>query len=217
MTIPNRPGKHLCPECSHTRRNKRLHKPVPCVTSGVMRKTPEIAPSRLAEIVDYNPATGLLVWKARPREHFVNDKAFGRWATVMVGAPAFAQLDRAGYLAGQLAKQTYRAHRVAWAMGHGEWPKGQIDHINGDRRDNRLNNLRLVNNQENMKNAKMPTTNSSGYVGVYWFEPRKRWRAAIGLSGKVKTIGYFDTKEEAAAARKEAERFYGFHAGHGSR
>lgn len=180
-----------------------------------MRKTPEIEPSLLAEIVDYDPETGILLWKVRPREHFASDRAFGRWRTMMAGQPAFAQPDPSGYLAGQLAKQTYRAHRVAWALSSGEWPQGQIDHINGIKTDNRASNLRVVSNQENTRNAKKPRTNTSGYVGVYWFAPRKRWRAAIGLSGKVKTIGYYDTKEEAAAARKEAERQYGFHEKHG--
>jgi len=212
---PTRSGKQLCPECSHTRRNKTLAQKCFLCNKRIMRKVPEIEPSRLAEIVDYDHATGLLRWKARPREHFSNDRAFRRWSTLMVGLPAFAQPDRAGYLSGQLAKRTYRAHRVAWALHYGEWPAGQIDHINGDRRDNRISNLRHVSNQENAKNAKMPVTNTSGYVGVYRYEPRNKWRAAIGVSGKVKTIGYFDSKEEAYKARMKAEVEYGFHPQHG--
>lgn len=108
-------------------------------------------------------------------------------------------------------EQRYKAHRVAWALHYGEWPKGAIDHINGDGADNRIANLRDVDtrtNQQNQRRAK--SNNSTGWLGVY-FAPkgyrRKRFRAGIARGdGTYWTIGYFATAEEAHAAYVEAKR-----------
>ena len=80
-------------------------------------------------------------------------------------------------------------------------PKGkQVDHINGNTLDNTRSNLRICSSSENLCNRKAPRQNTSGFKGVSWFERDKKWRARIGAKCKQKTIGYFDTKEEAAKA-----------------
>ena len=99
-------------------------------------------------------------------------------------------------------------------MVTGEWVT-ELDHINGDRLDNRIENLRPVTRQENLKNQKRSIANTSGVTGVYWDRETGKWRALIRIGGKVKTIGRFLSFEEAVMARKEAERKNGYHANHG--
>jgi hypothetical protein len=97
----------------------------------------------------------------------------------------------------------------------GDFPEDQIDHINGVRSDNRWCNLRAVSRQENAKNKRTPSDNSSGVIGVCWDRREKKWRAEI-QSGKVKhALGHFPEFSDAVAARKKAERDLEFHKNHG--
>lgn len=80
----------------------------------------------------------------------------------------------------------------------------QIDHINRNRLDNRKSNLRIANQSENMANASLRKDNTSGFRGVYWFKPYKKWKVSISMGGKEHHIGYFCNKEDAINARKEA-------------
>lgn len=110
----------------------------------------------------------------------------------------------------------YQAHRVAFAYHKGRWPTDQIDHINGIRDDNRIENLREVGHLENHRNKKMPTTNTSGLCGVMWIRDRCKWRADIFFSKRKPVyLGTFDNLLDAAAARKSAELKFGFHENHG--
>lgn len=109
----------------------------------------------------------------------------------------------------------YYAHRLAWLYVFGEWPDGQIDHINGVRSDNRITNLRSVSNRENHKNTKLRSDNTSGVNGVYWSNVRSKWIAQIVDDEKVKFLGAFANLEDAAKARKKAELANGFHPNHG--
>jgi hypothetical protein len=120
-----------------------------------------------------------------------------------------------GYIYMQIAGKKYAGHRLAWLSVYGHFPDGQIDHIDGNRSNNALSNLRVVSNQVNQQNSSLRIDNSSGQVGVSWFKTRLTWRAVINVSGKQTTLGYFKILEEAIAARKKAETHYGFHANHG--
>lgn len=95
-------------------------------------------------------------------------------------------------------------HRAIWAMTHGEWPVLDIDHINGDRSDNRLANLRVATRQQNIGNSGKRRNNTSGYKGVTAY--KGRWRAQIGAAGYRKALGVFDTPELAHAAYCAAAR-----------
>lgn len=99
-------------------------------------------------------------------------------------------------------------------MHYGNWPQ-HIDHINGDRLDNRIENLREVDRAENMKNMRMPADNTSGFVGVT--RHYEKWKAQITVNGKHIYLGRFDHKKDAIAARIAANRKFGFHENHGSR
>ncbi len=119
------------------------------------------------------------------------------------GSLADTKLDTYGYRMVRVGGKGYLAHRLAWFMFHGEWPSGDIDHINRDRTDNRLSNLRLATRQQNLRNARLSSLNSCGSKGVHLYQGRY-WSAAIWNDGKKKHLGYFDTQELAAEAYRQA-------------
>lgn len=174
----------------------------------------EISPAELARLLHYCPATGALTWLPRPPEMFRTEVERQRWHDDYCGKPALTS-NCQGYRIGRVMGAFHRAHRVAWAITHGVWPTGHIDHINGDRADNRLVNLRDVTRVENQHNMKMMANNTSGVNGVYWRSDRQKWCAAMSVSGRVLRLGNFHTKEEAIAAREAANDTYGFSERHG--
>ena len=99
-------------------------------------------------------------------------------------------------------------HRVAWFLHYGEWPCRQIDHVNGNRSDNRIANLRLATNSENVCNRGKPKNNTSGFKGVSWNSGRRAWLATIRRKGSNKNLGYFATREAAADAYNRAALKY---------
>lgn len=121
-----------------------------------------------------------------------------------------------GYVTVGVDKKKHYAHRIIWEMLYGTIPAGtQIDHINGNRSDNRLCNLRLASNHENSKNQKRKSNNSSGFTGVSWDSQTQRWRAHITVNGKTKSLGRYLEEIDALSARKDAEIKYKFHENHG--
>lgn len=165
-------------------------------------------------MIKYEPTTGCLFWKKRPRQTFDTDFAWKAWNGRYAGKQAGSASARK-YLYVKIQKRCLLAHRVAWALHYGEWPSQCIDHINGNRQDNRLENLRSVSEKENNKNLSIRSDNKSGVVGVRWLDNRRKWYADIRVSKKLLHLGYFETKAEAVAARKQAETKFGFHSNHG--
>ena len=108
----------------------------------------------------------------------------------------------------------YKAHRILWKIKYGYDPVG-IDHINGNRIDNRLINLREADQLENMKNVCIQKSNTSGFVGVSWNKAKNAWDARIECNKKIYRLGRFKNKEDAIRARKDAEVKHGFHPNHG--
>ena len=97
---------------------------------------------------------------------------------------------------------------------HGCWPPHEIDHINRNRADNRLSNLRLATSQENKGNTRILASNKSGMKGVYWHKLRGKWAACISVNNANTHLGLFASKEEASAAsRKAAAEHFGEYAG----
>jgi hypothetical protein len=133
----------------------------------------------------YLPETGQFLWKVS-RPH------------IKVGDAAGC-LTPTGYVLLSIDDVKYKAHRIAWLIAHGSLPKIDIDHINGDRSDNRISNLRAVSRQINLQNMRHANRlNKSGLLGVS--PNHKRWAASIRINGKKKHIGTFDTPNEAQAA-----------------
>ncbi len=102
------------------------------------------------------------------------------------------------------------AHRVAYAIWFGEWPSQQIDHINGNRADNRIANLRQVDASGNQRNKLVSKVGASGNIGVYWHAATNKWLASIGLNGRQTHLGLFEQKSDAVDARRRAELENGF-------
>jgi hypothetical protein len=158
--------------------------------------TVDLTAQALRTILRYDPETGHFFWSNPPNR--TNPRLVGRIAGWKYSGD---------YWHIRVQGRLYRAHRLAWLYVHGEWPKYQIDHINGIRTDNRIANLRDVSHQANCENKRSPRSdNKSGYLGVSWSAHGHSWKASIGFSGKVKNLGYFATAEAAHAAYVEAKR-----------
>jgi hypothetical protein len=143
-------------------------------------------------LLRYDSETGLIYWVAKGKG--------------MIKKKAAGTLLHSGYLGICIGPKRWQAHRVAWALHHGEWPKDQIDRINGVKTDNRICNLREATNCQNSKNLGLSKANKSGTKGVSYEKYTDRWKATIRVDGKSISIGRFNSIEEAAQARKLADQ-----------
>jgi hypothetical protein len=178
------------------------------------------SPSVLRQLIDYDPETGALVWRVRDVSFFTDGKrcaihCMRLWNARCAGKPALRCKSSGGYFSGRILYRPCLAHRVGWAIYSGAWPENEIDHINGDRLDNRIANLRSATSQENNRNRAIGINNTSGAIGVYWNVSKSKWAAQIHINGKQKHIGHFKSKDEAIEARVKASAECGYHSNHG--
>jgi hypothetical protein len=179
-----------------------------------------IPPEMLCELLEYCPDTGLLTWKARTEKWFKSGYRTARgnaanWNAKHAGKTAAKRSPR-GYVRIALLGAEYYAHRIAWAIHYGEWPRGEIDHVNHDPSDNRISNLREVSRTDNCKNQSMSSLNTSGVTGVCWDSRKKRWISHITVNNYRHRLGLFVQFDAAVKARRDAEKLYGFHPNHGA-
>lgn len=149
--------------------------------------TVNLTGARLRQLLQYNPATGFFFWLVRP------------CPSVHIGDQAGTRSKAHGYIRIQVMGRIYGAHRLAWLHVHDAWPSSEIDHINGDRADNRLENLRNVSKAGNMQNKKR-SASATGLIGVSFRICRGKFQASIGVGGRQFHLGHFDTAAEARAA-----------------
>lgn len=169
----------------------------------------------LRKLLSYDPETGKLTWLERAENPNETVASIRRWNACYAGTIGFTTVNISGYYYGAVYNQKCLAHRVAWAIYYGEWPKAQLDHINRNRKDNRIVNLRPATPGENNKNRNRQTNNKSGVTGVSWCAKARAWRAQIQVNGKNKCLGTFTSKPEAVAIRRAAEKTHNFHPTHG--
>jgi hypothetical protein len=143
----------------------------------------------LKSLLRYDPDTGCFCWRERRGSSHAGKLA--------------GSLHSRGCVHISIFKKLHKAHRLAWLYVHGEWPDGEIDHINGVPNDNRICNLRVVTRSENMQNTRRR------YKGVTF--KRGYWRARISLDNHQIFLGQFKNREDALAARKAAELKYHTH------
>ena len=147
---------------------------------------------RLKDVVEYDSMTGIFV----RREHIRRAPAGS-----IVGTKRSN-----GYLAMKIDGESYYLHRLAFLYVTGSMPSDNVDHINGDKSDNRFSNLRPATVSQNSMNRPKQTNNTSGYKGVLWDKSKEKWKAQI----KSRFIGYYNTAEAAHQAYiKVAEREFG--------
>lgn len=184
----------------------------------------ELTFSQVDAVLKCNPETGELFWKERTTSMFslgrltpeTNASIFNQ---KFAGKAALNAISNSGYRKGRVLGRCSQAHRVVWLLCFGEWPADQIDHINGNRSDNRIVNLRCVTASENGRNAQHPKRSKSGAIGVRHSRATTKdsWQARITVGGKVISLGVFSTVEEAVFARQAAQKAYGFTDRHGYR
>lgn len=144
--------------------------------------------TRLRELLEYDPATGAFRWRKG---------GTGRYYAGRIAGATSVQ----GYRVINFDGEKLRAARLAWLYMTGKWPDEHVDHINGDRGDDRWANLREATRAENLHNVGLRVHNTSGVRGVYWNKRQQQWHARVNFNGTLFHCGYFDSIEEAKAAR----------------
>ena len=157
----------------------------------------------LGLLFECHASDGILFHRPRTVEMFPSNSRIRQWDGRYAGKRALNDLGNHGYLCGDVMGKKVLAHRVIWAMHYGDWPEGQIDHINMDKTDNRIINLRDVAQSPNQWNRTKYKNNTSGFKGVSFYKRDGTWRAQITINGKKKTIGYYPNPEMAANAYDE--------------
>ena len=148
--------------------------------------------SLLHKLLEYNPDTGVFTWMV---------ERGGR--TARVGSPA-GSTDKRGYKSIRINRRIYYAHRLAWLYVTGENPSLQIDHIDGNRSNNRAANLRQATHGQNMHNSRIKSNNTSGVKGVTWDKSTEKWCVRIVVGRRCLHLGLFRSIEDAAEVVKAA-------------
>lgn len=175
----------------------------------------ELEEIKAAELVraffDYNPETGKLYHREKPREYFQTERG---WkisnGKITPGEEVVGRDNGRGYLQVCVLGKMVQLHRLVWLHYYGSWPEKQIDHINQIKTDNRISNLRDVSNRQNSLNKGIISTNTSGKTGVCFHKQTGKWLSRIKIRGKQKHLGLFEEFEDAVRAREEAELKYGY-------
>jgi hypothetical protein len=151
-----------------------------------------ITQERLKSLLTYDPDTGEFRWRFQRQRCPVG---------ALAGTSSYH-----GYVVIKLNGRSYRAHRLAWLYQHGCWPDGELDHVNRQRNDNRITNLREASRFANCQNRVKSPAAHSQHIGVSKGFGGKGWRAYIDKNNRRVTLGVFATEAEAVHARYEAER-----------
>lgn len=159
-------------------------------------------------LLEYDPETGVLTWKINISNRKIGDVA-GYSYTLKRQGESYKRYIKIG-----IKDKKYLAHRIIWLYVNGSFPENEIDHIDGDGTNNKIENLREVEHKENSKNRRKPSNNISGMVGIAYVY--NKWRVTIRVNGKRIHLGYFKDIQDAIISRKEAELKYGFHPNHGT-
>lgn len=162
-----------------------------------------ITKERVLQCLTYDRTTGSFFWKETRRGVRIGEKA--------------GYTSKNGYIFIRIDGNLYRSHRLVWLVENGKFPDLEIDHIDGNRSNNYIYNLREVSKIENQKNQGIRIDNISGHSGIMWYKKGQKWHVQITHDGVKYHIGYFDKIEDAIKARMEADIKFNFHKNHGKR
>ena len=160
------------------------------------KRRTELTQDRLKQLFHYRE-DGMLIWRIRTN------------SSCKVGGVA-GYKHSSGYLIAQIDGKQYKNHRLVWLWHYGYYPEHEIDHINRNRADNRIENLREATRTCNSRNSSIPCTNTSGVKGVYWNKWEQKWCAKITIAGKNFSLGYHNEFLEAVCHRLAAEQAEGW-------
>mgnify|MGYP003145362455 CR=1 FL=1 len=179
----------------------RAHKPR-LVKAGA---EPSLTSGTLRDLLHYDQDTGVFTWRERPVSMFRDGRRLraasecSRWNSRYSGSVA-GTLKDTGYVEIGILGKLYPAHRLAWLMTYGRFPQKKIDHVNGERADNRIANLREADDFQNAANSRKRKDNTSGFKGVSFRKDLEKWQARIGVGGRRISLGLYDQPEAAHAA-----------------
>ena len=185
-----------------------------------MKNKPTPTQALLLACLNYDPTTGFLTWKFRPEWTFQEQEGrtpthiANAWNSAWAEKPAFASKAKNGYLKGCINGEFFYTHRIIWKLIHNVEPD-DIDHDDGNRINNRLVNLFDRSREDNLKNRKISSNNTSGTLGVSYSSRHSLWQAVIHHNKKPVHLGWFKNKEDAVVARKAAEIRYAYNPNHG--
>jgi hypothetical protein len=157
-----------------------------------------ITQERMKQLLHYNPNTGVFTRIDSNRVDRLGKQPGSR--------------NTKGHVQIRLDGVLYVAHRLAWLYMNGEFPVNQLDHIDGDKTNNKIVNLRDATNKQNQENVPLQVNNTSGYRGVSFDKRLKKFRAYVCHNRQQTTLGFFATSEAAATAAKKArDQFFTHH------
>jgi hypothetical protein len=151
-----------------------------------MSEVKPITRQEAEKVLSYSPQTGVFTWVCRV-------------GTRRAAGDVAGYLHSTGCITIGLNKKHIKAHRLAWLFVYDEWPAGDIDHINGNRTDNRIENLRIATKTQNAQNQRRGTRNKHGLLGIKQ-TPCGNWTSSIRVDGVLHHIGTFHTAQEAHTA-----------------
>lgn len=171
----------------------------------------------LRDALSYDPETGMLRWRQRPRLHFRTDRGWRCFNSRFAGRIAGSVASTTGYVMVNFSGGNLLcAHRLIIAMHTGHWPEF-VDHVDGNRRNNALDNLRICTRSDNQCNRGVQSNNRSGFKGISP-EGSGKWRAQICKSGQRRNLGVFLSPEAAHAAYvRAAQQLHGEFSNSGTR
>lgn len=176
---------------------------------------PKLTVAMIHELLEYDPLTGLLIWRTRDRRRFTASRHWRAWNAECAGIEAgiIVQVHSVSYRYISITlrwQRFYSAQRLAWTHYHTEWPKRRIEHIDGDGLNNAIANLREVEREEITQYEMSARRKPSGIIGVNWNRKKSKWIVSIKNKGKHYFLGLFDSIDDAVATRKAAEIGHGY-------
>ena len=150
---------------------------------------------RVKQLLIYDPDTGVFRWRIYRSGNAGPGQITG-------------SLNTTGYIQIKLNAIKYSAHRLAWLYVNGAWPDFDLDHINRNRQDNRISNLRQATRSQNCQNQTARADNVSGVKGVHWCNRKQKWVVQVSVNGKRKHLGAFAHLNDAQVVRTAAEKQY---------
>ena len=178
------------------------------------QKLNDLTQKYLKECLDYDPETGIFIWKERPLHHFKDGKKFkagsicnnwnSRYSNKCAGT-----INGNGYIQFYIKNKVYLAHRLAFLYMEGYWPEYEMDHIDKDPSNNKWDNLRHVSRMCNMQNITKTSKNTTGVSGLIYNKnnsKHKKWSAVLYINNGRIFLGSYATFDDAVLARYNEEQ-----------